>query len=161
MLEYAIVPSSLYDSVIDHLRVNFPDEPLNASVGLCVHGKPCPLLECHDMKTMQDGLSIMAMDKKTGKIAGVALNGISIKGDTEKAIEEMKSIDNLQYRRIFGLLNDVNLELDLFAKYNVDKIFEIRILSVDSSYRGKGIAKELFSQSEMIAKQNGFKVNIR
>lgn len=81
-----------------------------------------------------------------------------MKGETEKAIEEIKNIDNLEYRRIFGLLNDVNHELDLFSKYNVDKIFEIRILSVDSSYRGKGIAKELFAQSEAIARKNGFKV---
>ncbi|KAL1505550.1 hypothetical protein ABEB36_005092 [Hypothenemus hampei] len=157
-LEYTVIPQSLFDAVIDHLRVNFPDEPLNASVGLCLHGIPCPLLEHHDLKTMEDGLSIMAIDKKTDKIAGVALNGISRKGETEKSIEEMKNIDNLQYRRIFGLLNDVNLELDLFTKYNVDKIFEVRILSVDSSYRGKGIAKELFVQSEAIAKKHGFKV---
>ncbi|XP_030747255.1 dopamine N-acetyltransferase [Sitophilus oryzae] len=158
MLEYGIVPESLYESVIDHLRVNFPDEPLNASVGLCVHGKPCPLLEAHDLKTMQDGMSVMAMDKKSGKIAGVALNGISKRGECEKAVEEIRSVDNVQYRRIFGLLNDVNLELDLFSKYDVDRIFEIRILSVDAGFRGKGIAKELFAQSETVAKQNGFKI---
>ncbi|CAG9762802.1 unnamed protein product [Ceutorhynchus assimilis] len=157
-LNYIIVAPARFDSVIDHLRVNFPDEPLNASVGLCLHGTPCPLLEHHDMKTMEDGYSLMAIDKENDKIAGVALNGVSHKGDTEKAVEEMKDIDNLQYRRIFGLLNEANLELDLFTKYNVDKIFEVRILSVDSGYRGKGIAKELFVQSEAVARKHGFKV---
>ncbi|XP_066245464.1 arylalkylamine N-acetyltransferase 1-like [Euwallacea similis] len=158
MLDYVVIPPTRFDAVIDHLRINFPDEPLNASVGLCLHGIPCPLLEHHDLKTMEDGFSIMAIDKENEKIAGVALNGASKKGETEKSIEEMKDIDNLQYRRIFGLLNEVNLELDLFSKYNVDKIFEVRILSVDAAYRGKGIAKELFTQSEAVARKNGFKL---
>lgn len=92
------------------------------------------------------------------QIAGVALNGISRRGDVEKALEEMKSIDNIKYQRIFGLLNSTNKEIDLFTKFNVEKIFEIRILSVGSDYRGRGLAKELFVQSELIAKKNGFKV---
>ncbi|XP_060530571.1 arylalkylamine N-acetyltransferase 1 [Cylas formicarius] len=158
MLQYGLIPPSRFEDVIGHLRVNFPDEPLNAAVGLCFHGKPCPLLEHHDWKTLEDGLSVMVTDKDTGKIAGVALNGISRLGDTEKAIEELTAIENLQYRRIFGLLNDVNKELDLFSKYGIEKIFEIRILSVDSGYRGKGIAKELFIQSEIVARDNGFKL---
>lgn len=94
------------------------------------------------------------------QIAGVALNGISRRGDVEKALEEMKSIDNIKYQRIFGLLNNVNKSIDLFSKYNVDKIFELRILSVDSRFRGKGIAKELFLRSELIAEEHGFKVKI-
>ncbi|KAJ8942090.1 hypothetical protein NQ314_010163 [Rhamnusium bicolor] len=156
-MEYGPIPSSKFDEVINHLRYNFPDEPLNASVGLCAHGQPCELLEHHDLMTLKDGLSVMAVDKKTGVIAGVALNGIARKGDVEHSLEEMKSIDNIAYQRIFGLLNTVNKELDLFGKYKVDKIFELRILSVDSNYRGKGLAKELFSRSELIAEEYGFK----
>lgn len=88
----------------------------------------------------------------------MALNGLSKRGDVEKSIEEMKSIDNLQYHRIFGLLNNVNKEIDLFSKYNVEEIFEIRILSVDSRYRGRGLAKELFNRSGILAAEKGFKV---
>ncbi|KAJ8919253.1 hypothetical protein NQ315_003836 [Exocentrus adspersus] len=157
-MEYGPIPPSKFDDVIHHLRYNFPDEPLNASVGLCMHGQPCELLEHHDLMTLKDGLSVMAVDKDTEVIAGVALNGIARQGDTERSLEEMKSIDNVPYQRIFGLLNSVNKEIDLFGKYNVDKIFELRILSVDSNYRGKGVAKELFSRSEIIAEEHGFKL---
>jgi len=69
MLDYVIIPPSRFDAVIDHLRVNFPDEPLNASVGLCLHGIPCPLLEHHDLKTMEDGLSLMVIDKENDKVS--------------------------------------------------------------------------------------------
>lgn len=88
----------------------------------------------------------------------MALNGISHRGDVEKALEEMKSIDNVPYQRIFGLLNEVNKSADLFQKYNVEKIFELRILSVDSKFRGRGVARELFLRSELIAEEHGFKV---
>lgn len=93
------------------------------------------------------------------QIAGVALNGVSQKGDVEKSLEEIKTVNNVGYQRIFGLLNNVNKELDLFGKYGVDKIFEFRILAVDSRFRGRGVAKELYARTERIAEENGFKVS--
>lgn len=93
------------------------------------------------------------------QIAGVALNGISRSGEIENSLKEVDSSDNLQYRLIFGLLFNVNNDINLFKTYNVDKIFELRILSVDSRYRGRGLAKELFMRSELIAEEYGFKVS--
>lgn len=92
------------------------------------------------------------------QIAGVALNGVSQRDDVEKSLEEIKTVDNIAYQRIFGLLNNANHELDLFNKYNVDKIFEFRILAVDTRFRGRGIAKELYARTEKTAIDNGFKV---
>lgn len=97
--------------------------------------------------------------KRIFQIAGVALNGIARPGDVEKALEEMETVDSVEYHRIFGLLHNVNKELDLFSKFGIDKIFELRILSVDSKYRGRGLAKELFLRSEVIAEEYGLKVS--
>nr|CAH7738114.1 unnamed protein product [Callosobruchus chinensis] len=157
-MEYGPIPPSKFDDVIDHLRENFPDEPLNASVGLSIKGQPCPLLEKYDIMTLQEGMSVMAVDKETGMIAGVALNGTCNKGDVEKSQENMKTVDSVPFHRIFGLLNNVNKEVDLFSKYNVDRIFDLRILSVDARFRGRGVAKELFSRSEILAEEYGFKL---
>lgn len=66
--EYGPIPPSRYQEVIHHLRFNFPDEPLNMSVGLCKHGQACELLEEHDIMTLKDGLSVMAVDVKTGEV---------------------------------------------------------------------------------------------
>ncbi|CAG9823042.1 unnamed protein product [Phaedon cochleariae] len=157
-MEFGPIPATKFDAVIDHLRRSFPDEPLNASVGLSVRGQPCEMLEKYDLLTMQEGMSVMALDPDTGEIAGVALNGTSRIGDAERTLEEMKSVDSIPYQRIFGLLNTTNKELDLFSKYGVDKIFDLRILSVDNKYRGRGLAKELFARSELIAEENDFKL---
>lgn len=67
-MEFVTIPNSKFDDVIQHLRYNFPDEPLNASVGLCVHGKPCELLEHHDLVTLKDGFSIMALDNDKNEV---------------------------------------------------------------------------------------------
>ncbi|KAF5302793.1 hypothetical protein FQA39_LY01973 [Lamprigera yunnana] len=156
--EYGPIPPCKYDEVLHHLRYNFPDEPLNMSVGLCKHGVKCEILEHHDLMTLKDGLSLMAVDAKTGNIAGVALNGISRRGEVEEGLKEVDASDHTEYRLIFGLLHNVNHDLKLFETYKVDQIFELRILSVASNYRGRGLAKELFMRSEIIAEEYGFKV---
>lgn len=94
------------------------------------------------------------------QIAGVALNGILHRGDIEKAQDKLKTVSDTKFRKIFGLLYHVNKKIDLFTKYNVDKIFEFRIVSVDNKFRGAGIAKQLMLRSEIIAEEYGFKVRI-
>lgn len=49
-------------------------------------------------------------------------------------------------------------KLDLFRRYGVDRIFELRILSVDSEFRGQGVARKLIDMSQSLAIKNGFKV---
>lgn len=62
------------------------------------------------------------------------------------------------FTRIFQLLYEENLKLDLFRRYRTEQIFELRILSVDGRFRGRGIAKELLLHSERVAAAGGFRV---
>lgn len=70
-MEFGPVPESKYEEVIHHLRNNFPDEPLNVAVGLCKHGEPCEYLEHHDLMTLKDQLSVMAVESKTGAVSKI------------------------------------------------------------------------------------------
>lgn len=70
-MEYGIVPSSRFDDVVDHLRHNFPDEPLNTSVGLSFKGEPCELLEKYERLTLEEGMSVMAVDSVSGEVSTV------------------------------------------------------------------------------------------
>jgi GNAT superfamily N-acetyltransferase len=63
-----------------------------------------------------------------------------------------------KFRSIFSMLYDTNRDADLFAKYDVHDIFECRILSVDPTYRGKGIARSLMERSIQEARLRGFKL---
>lgn len=93
------------------------------------------------------------------QIAGVCLNGVLVNGDLENALEKLTEKGDKQFQKIFNLLYGESLKLNLFERLNVDKIFEMRILSVDAKFRGQGIAKKLLLKSQEIAEQNGFRVH--
>lgn len=50
------------------------------------------------------------------------------------------------------------MKFDLFEKLKVERVFEYRILSVDKTYRGQGLAKRLMQKSEEIARKYHCKV---
>lgn len=93
------------------------------------------------------------------QIAGVVLNGVLRPGDIESSLAVLADNQDIRFKKIFNLLYTQNLQLDLFRKYAVDRIFEFRILSVDTEFRGQGLAKELLKRSERIAIDNGFTVS--
>lgn len=95
------------------------------------------------------------------QVIGVALNGIQNLGDIEIEKEKLDQANDEKYKNIFTFLYGINQDLDLFAKYRVDRIFECRILSVDQNYRGQGLAKQLLQKSLEIAEEQGFKVRLR
>lgn len=94
------------------------------------------------------------------KIVGVAVNGILLRGDIEEALINVNQLKDERTKKIFRLLYDQNLKLNLFNRFNVDKIFEIRILSVDANSRGQGLAKELWRRSEVMAGECNFQVKV-
>lgn len=89
------------------------------------------------------------------------MNGILLRGDIEEAIININQLKDERTKKIFRLLYDQNLKLNLFSRFDVDKIFEIRILSVDARFRGQGLAKELWKRSEVMATECNFQVKRR
>lgn len=100
----------------------------------------------------------IAIKNSKGDIVGVCLNGFLHPGDYIKAKEQLEQCADERFRKIFNLLYDQNLKIDLFEMLDVDRIFEYRILSVDRNYRGQGLAKKLLQKSEEIARKFHCKV---
>ena len=92
------------------------------------------------------------------QVAGVALCGVLRPGDLEKGQEKLACSDDEGFKQIFNMLYNVSKSLDLFNVYETDKIFETRILSVDSRYRGIGLGNEFIRRIDDIARENGFQV---
>ncbi|KAJ8683844.1 hypothetical protein QAD02_019636 [Eretmocerus hayati] len=147
------------EHVLNHLRKNFyADEPLNRAVGLCNRGEAHAELDRHCASTLAHNCSCIIVDQKQSKIAGAALNGIVRKGDREECERRLAELKDSKFRSIFGLLYSIDEKVDLFERYNVDELFECRILSVQETYRGRGLANVLVENSIRIAQQAGFKV---
>lgn len=61
-MEYIKIPPNRFNDVIEHLRYTFfADEPLNKSVQLCKPGEGHAESEKYSLKTLEDGLSVMAV----------------------------------------------------------------------------------------------------
>ncbi|XP_043466558.1 uncharacterized protein LOC122501282 isoform X1 [Leptopilina heterotoma] len=156
-LTVVAIQENRFSDVINHLRHNFfADEPLNKAVGLCQPGDSHYELEQHCLQTLKQGYSRMMIDNK-GTIAGTVLNGIVQRGEREEAERRLAEMSDKNFQTIFGLLYKVNEKIDLFTKYNVDDLFECRILSVDDRFRGRGLANALVQESLENAKNAGFK----
>ncbi|KAG8338606.1 hypothetical protein J6590_000278 [Homalodisca vitripennis] len=96
-----------------------------------------------------DGVSIMAVSPN-GNILGVCINGTLTRD--EKSSENKNDEDecsNPKFRKILKLLSTVYRESNVFKQFpEVDKLLDIRVVSVDDSCRGQGIAKALFDKTK-------------
>ena len=93
------------------------------------------------------GLSVMAVTG-TGKVVGVSLNGSHEPGHLDEMQNNADTCPHSKFRKILQLLVEVERRADVFRKYpDIDKLVEVRILSVDTVMRGRGIAKALLEKT--------------
>lgn len=59
----------------------------------------------------------------------------------------IKTCKNPKFKKILKFLHYVDVKSNIHGKFPNQKVFEIRIISVDSNWRGKGIAKALVEKS--------------
>jgi GNAT superfamily N-acetyltransferase len=87
----------------------------------------------------------------TGSVVGVVLNGTHEPGHLEEMERDADACPHPRFRKILQLLAAVERRSDVFGKFpDVDKLVEVRILSVDSAMRGRGIAKALLEKSTSV-----------
>lgn len=72
--------------------------------------------------------------------------------------DESEQSTDERFKKILDLLHSQNAKVNLFEKFNVDKLFETFVLSVDPKFQGLGIAKQLLVNAEQVAREQGFKV---
>jgi len=94
-------------------------------------------------------MTFMAVSQ-TGDIMGVILNNIMHRDDEEEDEEDDETCnDNLKFKDIVVLLDKIKREADVFAQYkNVNRILEIKIVTVNEAYRGQGVCKALIDKTK-------------
>ncbi|KAG8230552.1 hypothetical protein J437_LFUL010153 [Ladona fulva] len=165
MAQYEIVPIQEKDHgrVLAFLRRTFfADEPLNVALGLlegrtpCPEdGRPsCPALEAHCRETLSHGLSLMALSG--GEIVAVTLNGESTPEGSEQLIEEAKHCTDHKFRKVLNLMVYLDEKTNVFQRFGVDRALEMRILAVDGTWRGRGLATALVRRTLDQCRELGF-----
>ncbi|CAD6241261.1 GSCOCG00002594001-RA-CDS [Cotesia congregata] len=135
-------------------RFFFRDEPLNASIELIPRGEnsTCVPLEEYSMSSIDENLSLKAVSS-AGNIVGVQLNGTTVKPEDTDEPDFIKNCDNFKFKKILRLLHHVDRKAAVLDRYPGSKILDVKIISVDSGCRGKGIAAALCQKTVDIAKE--------
>lgn len=129
--------------IVEFLRkFFFRDEPLNNYLGLVTDEKPiCEDLEKFACKDIGDPSIVAELD---GKLIGVCLNGILYKDKKDDPFV----CEDKEFAKICNLLEHVAVDSDPFQHFpDADKAMSVKIISVDGTYRGKGIAKQLMAKT--------------
>lgn len=89
---------------------------------------------------------------QTGDIMGVILNNIMRRVDVINEDDDDDSCnENSKFKDIVALLDKIKREADVFVQYpNVDRILEIKIVTVNDAYRGQGVCKALVDKTKYI-----------
>ncbi|XP_073815363.1 arylalkylamine N-acetyltransferase 1-like isoform X1 [Musca autumnalis] len=121
-------------------RFFFKDEPLNNSLNL----GECKELEEYCLKCIKDGCSFKAV-AKDGEIIGVFLNAIMHRpADGAEPEASADSCEHPKFKKILQLMDYIEGDFNVFDLYpGTDAILDGKILSVNSNYRGLGIAGHL------------------
>lgn len=153
-----IVPTTAEDKqvVIEFLRKSFfRDEPLIWGINMLEDVDSLAKLENYCFNFVDNGLAFKAVSPD-GDLIGVVLNNVMCRGDGEKNNEsEEDTKDNTKFNDITAFLDKVEREADVFKKYpNVDRVMDIKIISVDESFRGQGVCKALIDKTIELAMEN-------
>lgn len=116
--------------------------------------------ECQDLvdyaaKCIKDECSFKAMSP-SGEIVGVFLNGYMKRPDPDAIAEPAAaSCQHPKFKKILGLMDLLETKFNIFDLYpEVDVAIDGKIISVDSAYRGKGIANVLTRMSLDYMREN-------
>lgn len=93
------------------------------------------------------GWSLMALSR-TGDIIGVILNHILHKDDVDKDDDHLCN-KNMKFKDIMMLMGKIRREAKVFVRYpNVNRIMEIKVVSVNDAYRNQGVWKALVNKTK-------------
>jgi len=134
-----------------------PDEPLNKHLGLTAGGKR--IQDCDEMvkDIIPRHLSMFALDPR-GKPIGVAINNACSRSEMEVPSEQLLSqCADADYRPILAIHHKLRQEnIHIYDELATDKFFSIRMIGVENSQRGMGVATELIRRSILLAGCMGF-----
>lgn len=114
----------------------------------------CPDLEEWSLKYMLEGRSFKAINP-AGEIIGVIINGLIRRDADPNAVAE-PPVRHDKFATILRLMAYVDTQFDLFQHFpQYDRALDAKIITVNDTYRGAGIAKALTQYTADYMKSNG------
>lgn len=134
----------------------FPNEPFNTSWIIDV-----PLAEDLEftLAELNQEMSIVAIDVETNRIVGACIIGIDTpKATADAIVVETDTTTNKKWAQYLKLYARLDLESDIFRRFNVQESFHMYALVVDANYRCHSIGIQLMERSYQYGASRGYKV---
>ncbi|KAF5294161.1 hypothetical protein FQR65_LT10872 [Abscondita terminalis] len=156
LFEYIPITSKTLENGLEVIRKSFfVDE--NACIAVNLQREPNAAIELEELcvRTALDGISVIAIDRKTGQVVGVSFNKLQVKSSDDFLFFK-EFISKCKYpssKALIQFMIDADSVVDLFDLCQVNCLLEIMFIAVLKEYRGRGIAPKLFEMSMNIGKE--------
>lgn len=139
------------------MAVCFPrDEPFNSH---WVNQDPVPEDVEHTLHCLDEGTSFVAVDSLKNKIVGACMTCVDEKTTSiQHLLDDAEAATNRKFAQYLRLYAEVESNADMFDRYDVQKIFHVSALAVDSDYRGLSIGRTLVDKSFNLGQVQGHKL---
>ena len=143
-----IAHPEVLDEVVEFMQIHFLSTSPNCYI------IPGGLSDVNQFKEylsgyLQQPISLTARDSM-GKLAGIRINGLEERTDAVVLPPANESL-----ALIMSLIDALEQGIDLFEKYNTEKVFYLAMMAVDKTFGGLGLASKLVEFSLELAKANG------
>ena len=135
----------------------FKTEPCIVNIGLS-HQSPDPVLINSMHEQLIKGLTVVAIEKATNIIAGVAINVSSQPSDCKKSADIAEKCEPGLARNLMKFFAFVCKKSNVWDIYKVPCLFECSHVSIHPDHQGQGLGKRLIRESWVLARDTGFRV---
>ncbi|KAI4465525.1 n-acetyltransferase-related [Holotrichia oblita] len=153
---YEILSQNTLQGGLDVMRKSFfLDEKVCIAVELHKHPNAIDELEELCVRAANDGVSVVAVEKKSGLVAGASFNKLQVKsqpGDEPYFEKFAANCKEPSAKALVMFMKEADESCDLFGYCNADCVLELMFLATLREYRGKGIAKALSEASIKLGK---------
>ncbi|XP_034256331.1 dopamine N-acetyltransferase-like [Thrips palmi] len=150
------------EAVIDMLKKSFfPNEPLNASIGLVGADGGCPELEAYCRVAVPTGLSLCARagpeaGADAEAVVGVILNEVIRRGEGPRPEDARVREGDSKFDKILAVNHAAEVAADVFAAHpDVQRALDVKILATDPTRTKSGIATALMARTLELARAQG------
>nr|CAD7609530.1 unnamed protein product [Timema genevievae] len=157
------VPEARFKDVLDQITPIFlKEEPLSQCFPPCTSGRREREFREYATKQLRSGMCIMALDVAQARVVGSCLNRVltrdEVMNDPEQT-QDSPSQDNEEddplNSSVVTMLTAVHRKIDLFTMFNVDRVLELGLVSVESSHAGRGLATKMLKASMCVGARRG------
>ena len=155
-ISYRLATVDDHDELSVLLTKNFQHgEPFNR---YWVNNDPVPEDIEWSLKLLVEGTSFIAVDNVRSIIVGACLTGVDEASTTQNTLDEANKTTHKKWAQYLRLYARVDMNANIFGRFNVEKIFHVSALAVNDGYRERSIATKLVEKSFELATSQGYKL---